>query len=175
MTRKIKSFVTLIIIGLLVMSCSSTNEKTVETEIAETGTAQNSIPIGNNQSNNKDVKKTPSTKSDEAFLNGKYIISEIGFSGEHSLELKSKNVAVFKIVEEDGFSNGTGTWSWDQTAELLKVTLTVKTQVAGDLEDKPTISKASFQLKKNDKNLKIIKDGWSPDKIYVGKVFKRIS
>jgi hypothetical protein len=58
---------------------------------------------------------------------------------------------------------------------VLTVTLTVKTEVAGDLEDKPTLSKAFFQLKKDDKNLKIIKDAWSPDKIYVAKVFKRIS
>jgi hypothetical protein len=36
-------------ISLLAMSCSSTSEKTVETEIAETGSAQNSTPIANNQ------------------------------------------------------------------------------------------------------------------------------
>jgi len=115
----------------------------------------------------------PSNPSD---FTGKYSLAVVGISGEHTLELKNDKTATLKILEEDGESTGTGSWSWDEAKRLLTVTLSVKYEIAGSdvTEKKPATSKAIFQFMREGKNLKIVNQTLAPDVSYSGNVFKKI-
>lgn len=106
----------------------------------------------------------------------KYECCEIGISGERSLELKAKNIAVFNERDEGSTATGNGSWSWDANKKFINVNLTVKQEFedSGSIETKT--SKISFQLKKDGKDLKIVKETLSSPGLngyYIGKTFKK--
>lgn len=128
-------------------------------------------PIFENYESEKAVKQ-PS----EPDVLGKYECCEIGISGERSLELKAKNIAVFNERDEGSTATGSGSWSWDANEKFINVKLTVKQEFddGGSIETKT--SKVSFQLKKDGKDLKIVNETLSSSGLngyYIGKTFKK--
>lgn len=115
-------------------------------------------------------------QSSKPHVTGKYKLSEIGLSGDYTLELKNNQTAMLKILEEDGTSTGTGSWSWDSTKELLTVKLRVKYEAAGSevTGKKPEASEVLFQFTRAGENLKIVNQTFASDVSYAGKVFKKI-
>ena len=117
-----------------------------------------------------------SEKSSEPDILGKYECCEIGISGERSLELKAKNIAVFNERDEGSNAAGNGAWSWDAKKEFINVNLTVKQEFDDGENIETKTSKVSFQLKKDDKDLRIVKETLSSpgsDGYYIGKTFKK--
>jgi hypothetical protein len=123
-----------------------------------------------------EFEQSPKQSSEPDVL-GKYECCEIGISGERSLELKAKNIAVFNERDEGSTATGNGSWNWDAKKEFINVNLTVKQEFddGGNIETKT--SKVSFQLKKDGKDLKIVKETLSPTNLsgyYIGKTFKKL-
>ncbi|MGI9056852.1 MAG: hypothetical protein ACR2F2_13740 [Pyrinomonadaceae bacterium] len=112
----------------------------------------------------------------ESEVLGKYECCEIGISGERFLELKAKNVAVFNERDEGSTATGNGSWSWDAKKEFINVDLTVKWKFddGGKIETKT--AKVTFQLEKDGKDLKIVRETLSTPNssgYYIGKTFKK--
>lgn len=118
----------------------------------------------------------PAKQPGEPDVLGKYECCEIGISGERSLELKAKNIAVFNERDEGSTATGNGSWNWDAKKEFINVNLTVKQEFYDDGNAEPKTSKVSFQLKRDGKDLKIVKETLSTPNssgYYIGKTFKK--
>lgn len=174
-----------LIFGIGAMTaCTSSKRGGNSTETASTGTGQH-IETPNAENKQEVVKETPKEtekptpeKSVEPDVLGKYECCEIGVEGRYTLTLKSNNAAVYKQVNEDNNSDGTGSWNWDKNKEFININLTVESSFLDHetLVEKTATDKVTFKLKKVGKDLQIVEENLSPkgnDGYFIGKTFKK--